>query len=390
MRSLASPDTEADRTRKPVLGGGTPRDTNDSTWRSLKEEGTPKTIAARRADGDRGAPEVLTAGYVVLDLIDGPGIRRHNAGGTAGNVAGNLSWLGIRPGVMARIGTDPAGEAIVSDLLESGVDVTHVTQEDAVATPMVVHQIRPDGNHRYLFTCPTCRRRFPSHRPPSLAQVAYALAPSPRIFFFDRASLAAIAAAEAAKGEGRLVVFEPNSAGREALTRRAAHLADIVKVSSDRLPELDFLVGTATREQVHIKTLGSAGAEYRWGKGKWRKLRAYNTEVVDSGGAGDWVTSGLLATLITDGQYDEDVLVRGLRIGQALASVSCRFLGARGMSVSADPSAVFGEIASILDTKVPFLPRTPTDRKSAPHRNSGCPVCFSPTDVQKASGQTAE
>jgi fructokinase len=55
--------------------------------------------------------------------------------------------------------------------------------------------------------------------------------------------------------------------------------------------------------------------------------------VIDSAGAGDMVTSGLIHVLLQHGMpvLDVPTLETGLRFGQTLAALNCGFVGARGL-----------------------------------------------------------
>ncbi|MHB1490837.1 MAG: PfkB family carbohydrate kinase, partial [Cellulomonas sp.] len=55
---------------------------------------------------------VLSVGYLVLDVVTTTHVVGRSAGGTAGNVAADLAWLGQRAGLLARIGDDDAGELL--------------------------------------------------------------------------------------------------------------------------------------------------------------------------------------------------------------------------------------------------------------------------------------
>lgn len=301
-------------------------------------------------------PTVLSAGFTVLDVVRGRDVISHHAGGTAGNVAADLAWLGVHTAALARLGADPAGELLRMDLESAGVDVRHVHLDESVITPIVVHDTGRGGRPKYLFSCPLCGRKFSSHRPVTAAQSAPFVAAPPSIFFFDRASAAALQIAAAARAAGGHVVFEPNGPGREALTRKAVDLATVVKVSIDRLDGLMELLGLPRSGQVQVRTAGADGLRWRFGASAWRHEEAFEVDaIVDQGGAGDWTTAGLLSVLPTWGQeLNETVLRRGLRLGQALAAVSCAYTGARGMNTQASPEWIWEKVTGLLQADPGF------------------------------------
>lgn len=277
------------------------------------------------------AASVVAIGYVVLDIvIRGPQIG-HAAGGTAGNVAAGLAWLGWHSSLVARVGNDRAGRLLAEDLRISGVEPARGLLDPHVQTPLVVHEILDSGQHRFLFSCPVCGRALPRHRPPTPEQaIAAVQRTAPSVLFFDRASKAALAAAELVRSTGGLVVFEPNSLGRIKATTYAADCADILKVSGQRSELLTLC--ESRRDQIQIVTMGNDGLRWRCGGGEWRYERAVPGFVVDSAGAGDWLTVGLLYSLNEpSGHLTQKEIRDAIRFGQSLATLACAVPGARGL-----------------------------------------------------------
>lgn len=320
---------------------------------------------------------ILTAGYVALDIIIDAGAIGHRAGGTAANVAALLSYFGWRAEVAATVGPDPAGQHLKADLSRAGVDTRHVNLSRGVATPVIIHEIL-DSGHRFRFGCPTCGRRFPRPTPlaPQLAERIAELA-SPDVFFFDRVSVGAIALARSIRRSGGLVVFEPATRGRAELFREAIELAHIVKFSQQRLPELAHLIPIpSSTHQLQVMTCGDQGAAWRAGR-RWKQLPAYDTEVVDSGGAGDWTTAALLSSLPSLEPHDLDSfeLDEILRSAQAVAAISCRVPGARGLSEVLTTKALRAQVAKLVSGG--SRPRPPSKGTLRPsRRNAQCDACL--------------
>lgn len=274
---------------------------------------------------------VLSVGYLVLDVVTTTRMVGRSAGGTAGNVAADLAWLGQRAGVLARIGDDDAGELLRNDLSGAGVDTTHIHRSADVETPILIQRLT-DSGPQYLFSCPVCNYKFASHRPATREQAEEAAALAPRMLFVDRASKASLDLMVKVKAQGGIVMFEPNGPGRHSLTAEAIALADILKVSEDRVPSLGGLLHATPPAQVQVRTRGAQGLEFRVGDGPWHTRRAHRVRVSDSAGAGDWVTAGLLTHLTEDRRLTYRNISDGLSLGQALAALSCAFVGARGMN----------------------------------------------------------
>lgn len=330
-------------------------------------------VLGRPADAPRVT--VLSVGYLVLDLIATTHVVGRSAGGTAGNVAANLAWLGQRTGLLARIGDDEAGEFLRDDLSHAGVDTTHVYRSADVETPILIQRLT-DSGPKYLFSCPVCNYRFASHRPATKEQAEEAAASAPKILFADRASKASLDLMAKVKAQGGIVMFEPNGPGRQSLTAEAITLADILKVSEERIPSLGSLLHGTPKQQVQVRTRAAHGLQFRVGDGAWHTRRARRVRVSDSAGAGDWVTAGLIANLTEDSSLTYRNISDGLSLGQALAALSCAFLGARGMNSTMTWDQASGLLERPADKVWDNVLRTDVSSPE-PVRVSahGCPAC---------------
>ncbi len=85
-----------------------------------------------------------------------------------------------------------------------------------------------------------------------------------------------------------------------------------------------------------VRTTGADGLQARW-KGRWGSFEPFVApRVLDAAGAGDWCSVALLHMLAQRGAPGfgaarKAEVERALRLGQALAALSCGFEGARGL-----------------------------------------------------------
>lgn len=290
--------------------------------------------------GSRTTPTVVGSGLVVLDLVVGSVVAGRFAGGTCGNVLSVLAWLGWRALPVATIGRDPWGAELLEDFRRSRVDTSLVAVSDDVTTPAILERIRTShsgvGSHSFSPRCPTCGAWFAR---PRLADRAFAehvseTIPEASVFFFDRVSRGTVALARHYREAGALVMFEPTRAGEGNLFEQALALSHVVKYSDQRIGGN----GLQAAVPLEVQTLGSDGLRYRLSSGgaRWRNLPAVPAAaVIDSAGAGDWCSAGLLRRLGDAGDRgvtaaDEECIRAALRYGQALAAVNCEYEGARG------------------------------------------------------------
>lgn len=326
---------------------------------------------------NRKGHTVLATGYCTLDVIRYAGHVSHRAGGTAANVAANLAYLGWSAELVVRLGSDAPARRILREARNSGVEVRRVERSRDVATPVVLHDITPP-THRFLFSCPKCGRRLPRHRPISDEHVEKTLltADPPDVLFFDRAGAPAIRLAREMRKKGALVMFEPSSPGVPSRTIAAAEAADIVKCSHERRQQIDGALLTPREGQLQVETLGAGGLRYRVGRARWKRLRAVKTTIVDSGGAGDWLTAALLSNMPSLAPTALGRAEDALRRAQAVAALSCGFVGAR--SLAKQPvRTVEQAVEALLRGAEPTLVRPEWERPS--RAQHVCGLCLGPT-----------
>lgn len=290
---------------------------------------TSKLSLTRRRDR-----QVLSVGYLALDAVLYKSQAALRAGGTAGNVASNLAFLGWQSNVFGRVGSDLLGQSLHADLREAGVGTQHLESTEDASTPVVFHHVREDGP-RYTFRCPGCGRKLGRHCPPKPDAAARFLeeAELPDVLFFDRVSKGTIHMAETARECGTLVVFEPSTIGVAHLFKRAIQLAHVVKYSSQRAKAVETALPRRPTGQIRIVTNGADGLSVGGTRG-WKRVGGFKADVVDEAGAGDWTTAAFLTALptVVPDELDDELVREALRLAQAVAALSCSFIGARGMS----------------------------------------------------------
>lgn len=291
------------------------------------------------------APRVFAAGLVVLDVLrvaDTPERVSCRVGGTAGNVAAILGALGLPVALVGPEDGTRAYTLIREDLERCGVQYHGV--HDTVV-PVIVEHLAHHATHQFLFNCPVCGRALPRYRRNQHAHLStHAFAPSAEVFFTDRLSDEILTFAHAAKRQGAFVVYEPSDPTDAPWTVQMLGLADMVKYSAERAPTFDWM---SEGDFLEIRTRGAQGLQWRWrgeGIAEWQSMAAVGaSRVVDTCGAGDWLTSGILIGLLEHrGAWDERVGVTALHSilenAQQLAAWSCGYAGARGALYESGPS----------------------------------------------------
>lgn len=336
----------------------------------------------------------MGTGLIALDVVvteGDPSDPLRMTGGTCGNVLLALSYLGFRVAPICRLEDDEAAELIQKEFREWNVNTTYVSVGDDGSTPVIFQTIRPNPGgmptHSFSWRCRACGKRFPAYKP-ALASTAEAIAaemPSPHVFFFDRVNRGSLVLAEKASALGALVVFEPSSVGDHGLFKEAWSVSHVVKYSHERLAEIPDTLEIGTNQLLQIETLGADGLRYRAKFGRratspWRTLEALKASaVLDTAGAGDWCTAGLVDRLGRDGAagfraVKPPDVEAALRYGQALATWSCGFVGARGGMSLMTVEKCQEQVSQILAGRASNVGAPAKTAFAAPSR-AWCPAC---------------
>lgn len=338
-------------------------------------------------------------GLIVLDVIrsrlQDAITEKRCAGGSCGNVLTILAYFGWTANAVGRIGDDHPGRELLQDLDKWGVQTTWLRVESGRRTPVIVQENSVDTKgrprHRFSRKCPVCGASLPAYRP-LLANDVDALSsqlPPHAVFFFDRVSAGTLGLARKSRARGAFVVFEPSGIKDQHLFAECIRTAHVVKYSNERIRGIHEVVASA-EVPVEIETRGAQGLRLRvkanGRAGFWLELPAFSApDLLDAAGSGDWCTAGLIQHLLSTTAAIEDLvsnvdaIVAATRFGQALATLCCRFEGARGLMDAADAQAVINAAESIVSGLGTAPSLVPAKIKLAATRRNGdaCLACSS-------------
>jgi len=182
--------------------------------------------------------------------------------------------------------------------------------------------------------------------------------PAADVYFFDRVSRAAVNLAKWYHENGSWVVFEPSANANPKQFREALQYVHVLKYSDERMNEMSGLTGT-NRPLLQVETQGADGLRYRLAsqrskRAAWKSLpQCPAPSVLDTAGAGDWCTAGLVHLLQQLGRPDSAKLTQinveeALRFGQSLAAWTCQFAGPRGGMYKQSAELIQAEVNHIL------------------------------------------
>jgi fructokinase len=243
----------------------------------------------------------LVIGEALIDTLVG---QVEHVGGSPLNVAVGLARLGRDVDFLTHIGDDEAGRRISDYVKASGA---HLVPESVAATrtPTAVATIADDGSATYTFDLEWQLSGTPPVAPPLFVHTGSIAAVR------DPGCLAVAALLDAYRVSAT-VTFDPNVrpsliADPDLARERIEHLverSDIVKVSDEDLrwinpnhaPERTARAWLALGPAIVVVTMGEHGSLAFCAAGEAR-VAARPVRVVDTVGAGDAFTVGLLDTL---------------------------------------------------------------------------------------------
>jgi fructokinase len=280
---------------------------------------------------------LLVCGEALIDLVGQPdGTYLARPGGGPANTAVTLGRLGVPVQLAARISSDGFGDQVRAHLLASDVGLTPSRDVDEPTT-LAVATLDDEGRARYGFYWQGTAdwQWTASELPAADAQV--------RAVVIGSLAVALPPGADAvdawARSYGRPIVFDPNVrpsllGDRDVYRRRFDALveaATVVKVSDEDLEwthsgedPLDVIRGWG--RPLAVLTRGPDGAVGVLAGGEPVSVPGRWVEVVDTVGAGDSFTGGLLSVLDLDDLSSslEPALTRAVEV----SAVTCSRAGA--------------------------------------------------------------
>ena len=298
---------------------------------------------------------IIVAGEALIDLAPRDGLLLPLAGGSPYNVAVGLGRLGRAASYLGGLSTDPFGVRMAERLAAEDVEVSLAPRYPAPTTLAVVH-LDDRGRATYGFyldgtaTALVTEAELPPLPPGavlhvSLGAIGLGHAPTGR-------ARAALLRRESGR---RLTSFDPNirplvfdqAGGVDAYARLvevAVAGVDLVKVSDEDLEQLHPDGGgwreiartwAAAGPVLVVVTRGPDGAVAMTATGEQVEVAGESVEVVDTVGAGDAFTSGLLAWLDETGVVDRAglaalgtaELTAALTFARRVAAITCTRAG---------------------------------------------------------------
>jgi fructokinase len=339
---------------------------------------------------------MLGTGLVCLDIINvGDKIRYYN-GGSCGNVTAAFSFLGCNASVITRRYSDKAGAILRSNLKNIGINQITFGKTSTL-TPRIIEELniksgRYEG-HKFVIACAECGQNLPKVKLPGKRGITglSGCLDGYDVFYTDRSSPGISQLRKIFRNRGNWTVYEPNSSRNTKNVYLNALESDIVKFSAEKF---SFGIIEKLREvaiqsslSLMVYTKGKEGLLFSYRKrdnklSKWISLGPQPApRLIDTSGAGDWCTAGLLSALLEKHRLykkwlTKNDVIASIQFGQALAAISCAFVGGQGLT-HADFDQK--EVRDLLQpfTNYNFVKVAPS-KLSETKSVKNCPLCLCP------------
>lgn len=255
-------------------------------------------------------------------------------GGKGANAAVAAARLGARVALVARLGADAEGDAILARLRSEGVDVQAVSRDEGEPTGATVVHVDHEGGKQTMARGGANRRATPAEVRRALASLSEDGRPSLLLVQLELPLAAVEEAIRSASGRGWPVVLDPAPArelpeslfdGLEAVTpnRAEAKAATGMEIEDEASAHRAAHRLLEMGARIAAVDAGSAGKAVAW-RGGSVQLPRLPVEVVDTTGAGDAFAAALAVRLAEGAPPGE-----AARFAHAASALATTALGAQ-------------------------------------------------------------
>lgn len=303
--------------------------------------------------------KILGAGLMCIDIVHNQENISIMNGGSCANVISVLSQIGFDCSIIREKYSDYF-ETILSRTMSS-LGVKEILYKNSSSKTPKIIEILTDSEHEFLTCCPRCGEKtlklhLPTERDLERMTIDFGMYD---VFYCDRSSPGIRMIMDLVREKHGVVVYEPNTARNiESLMENSRH-ADIVKFSKDRVyPSIAERIRTTVKGlKLLISTEGEKGLSFshiqtNGEMSNWVHIPSeFNGPVIDSSGAGDWLTAGFISELIKHNTklsqnrfYDANEIINMLSQGMKYSQLCCAAIGAQGVFYSEQSLGAFNKL----------------------------------------------
>lgn len=267
--------------------------------------------------GDLMTDVLVRIPYTPVVGSDTPARVSTHPGGAAGNVAAWLASLDVETEIIGRIGRDPFGDEVLTDLARAGV-TPHLARDTEMGSGVCVVLVTPDGERTMFPDLGANSGLQPAHLPDVAFRDGGHLHLSGYSLLHAETRIAALGALDIARRRGMTISIDASSVAplREVGVDTFlgwCHPCDVLFANAAEAREL---TGSANPEgaaramldhaRVAVVKDGAEGA-YAAHAGLVAHRPALAVDVIDTTGAGDAFTAGFLAGWVNGASVEDAV-----------------------------------------------------------------------------------
>ena len=298
---------------------------------------------------------ITALGEILIDYTPMPRsaagmqVFEQNPGGAPANVLACAARLGRETAFIGKVGCDMQGEFLRQTLVDAGIDTRGLRSDSDAFTTLAFVSLSGTGERSFAFARkPGADTRLRAEELDESLLTGTAVLHIGSLSLTDEpARGATLKAVETAKRAGAVISYDPNYRAllwpnKEAAVeqmRSVLDSVDIIKLSDEETALLtDAQAPEAAAEKllaqgipVVMVTLGADGALVAT-RGGMRRVPGFQSEAVDTTGAGDSFWGGVLTCLTESGKRPEELTLAEAaefaRFGNAAAALCVRKRGA--------------------------------------------------------------
>jgi fructokinase len=306
--------------------------------------------------------DVVALGELLIDFTnvsadaDGYPTMAAHPGGAPANFLAALSKFGAKAALLGKVGDDTFGKLLTRTLREAGIETSGLVADPNVFTTLAFVTLDETGNRDFAFA-----RKPGADTQLSFDEINLSLIDEAKVFHFGTLSLtgepartATYKAVAYAKGQGKLITYDPNrrkplwddleEAKKQLLWGLSQ--ADVVKISDE---EVEFLFGLGVREgaqyildnygvKLVFVTCGAEGCFFQNAMASGHVPSLSGIKVVDTTGAGDIFGGSAVWQLLQLGKAPETLTEEELRSVVRFACTSAGLSTTKAGGISSVPT----------------------------------------------------
>lgn len=288
--------------------------------------------------------KILGIGFSCVDMIQKDDCVKLMNGGTCLNVLTVLSQLGWKSEILLPL----LKEDVLSKVFEDNMKKMGVVFQGCGKCRRPVSRIiqiyDKEKKHEFILTCPKCGKKMitrPFGTEAEYEQIANGLQDYD-LLYFDRITYGIKRIVRDFAEVDKPVIYEPNSGRNLKAVTEISGQIDILKFSITKISlkaaEKIAAVNRNSRLKLMIATAGPEGLYFRYRENdgtfsEWIKIDGIeNSRIIDTSGAGDWLTAGFLYLFFNNNEYiyNRDILTEALLFGMKLSGICMQAEGAQG------------------------------------------------------------